>query len=72
MTNYNRDQQIAGSHEAGIKSFKHRDDLDLEELNDDIDVNEVGMTENIDLSVDDDEAEEAFEDNERAKVRRAR
>ena len=71
MTNYNRDQTVAGAHEAGMVSYKNRDDLYTDEYDYEIDLDEVGVADSIDLAMDDDdESEEIFEENERAKVRR--
>ena len=52
MTNYNRDEQIAGSYEANLQSYKSRDDLYTDMIEDDLDIDELGNAESIDLSLD--------------------
>lgn len=73
MGNLDRDGHLPGLEAAGIgtaRTSKQRDDLYLDELDNDVDVEDVGQADHIDLSLDDDDAEDAWEEKQRGQVRR--
>lgn len=70
LSNLDRDGYLAGGEAHNIGTTRHRDDLYLDELNYDTDIDDVGEIDSIDLSLDDDEAQEQWEDNQKAQVRR--
>lgn len=70
LSNLDRDGYLAGGESHNIGTARHRDDLYLDELNYDVDIDDVGEIDSIDLSLDDDDAQDQWEENQKAQVRR--